>query len=72
MKKKLFLGLIPAILALSACAGAAPEDKADEANVFLEDTLLHEELFEQSAPTFNKEIQKLPYVDETGPLIGVQ
>ena len=88
MKKKLFLVLIPAIMALSACAGAAPqidgsrndEPKSNESqnnveqfDLFEEDTLIHEELFEQSASAFiNKEIMKLPYVDETGPKIGVQ
>ena len=88
MKKKLFLVLIPAIMALSACAGAAPqidgsrnnEPKSNESlnnveqfDLFEEDTLIHEELFEQSASAFiNKEIMKLPYIDETGPKIGVQ
>ena len=88
MKKKLFLVLIPAIMALSACAGVAPqidgsqndEPKSNESqnnveqfDLFEEDTLIHEELFEQSASAFiNKEIMKLPYIDETGPKIGVQ
>ena len=75
-------------MALSACAGVAPqidgsrndEPKSNESqnnveqfDLFEEDTLIHEELFEQSASSFiNKEILKLPYIDETGPKIGVQ
>ena len=43
MKKKFLIAIIPALLALSACQGGAQE-KVDK-NLFLEDTLAHEEIF---------------------------
>lgn len=42
MKKKLLLGLLPALMVLSACGGAGPKQIVD---TFLEDTLVHEEIF---------------------------
>ena len=42
MKKRLLLGLLPFALVLSACAGAST--KVDN-NLFVEDTLVHEEIF---------------------------
>lgn len=43
MKKRFLIAIIPALLALSACQGGAQE-KVDK-NLFLEDTLAHEEIF---------------------------
>ena len=40
MKKKLLLGLIPVLMALSACNGVGPNEET-----FLEDTTAHTELF---------------------------
>lgn len=45
MKKRLFLGLLPAILALSACSGAGVKV---EKNLYIEDTLAHEEVFDNA------------------------
>ena len=44
MKKRLFLGILPALLTLSACSGGAAQPK-EEKNLFLEDTLAHDEIF---------------------------
>lgn len=41
MKKRFLIGILPALMVLSACAGVAPQ----KANVLLEDTLAHEEIF---------------------------
>ena len=45
MKNKYFLGVIPALLVLSACNGGAQKEQANYKNDFLEDTLAHEEIF---------------------------
>ena len=45
MKKKFLLGIIPALLALSSCAGLGPKEDIKEENLFVEDTLAHEEVF---------------------------
>ena len=42
MKKRLFLGLLPAILVLGACSGVGIKE---EKNLYVEDTLTHEEIF---------------------------
>lgn len=42
MKKKFLLTIIPALMVLSACAGSGPKV---EDNLYLEDTLAHEEIF---------------------------
>ena len=56
MKKKLLLGLLPALLALSACGGASPND--NDADTFLEDTTAHTELFGDA-----KEVKAVRNVD---------
>lgn len=43
MKKRLFLGILPALLILSACNGGVQQ--IEDKNIFLEDTLAHEEIF---------------------------
>lgn len=43
MKKRLFLGILPALLILSACNGGVQQ--IEDNNIFLEDTLAHEEIF---------------------------
>ena len=43
MKKRLLLAFLPALLVLSACQGG--EQKNQNNNLFLEDTLAHEEIF---------------------------
>lgn len=45
MKKKFLLGIIPALLALSSCAGLGPKENVKEENLLAEDTLAHEEIF---------------------------
>ena len=47
MKKKFLLAIIPALMTISACAGANAAPKA-EPNLFLEDNLAHEEFFGES------------------------
>ena len=71
MKKKLFIGLLPALMVLSACGGVAP---TNEANYYLEDTLLHEEIFGSlDAPVSPiKSVRNLDPVDPTAPRVGVQ
>ena len=72
MKKKLLLVCIPALMLLGACAGAQPE--ADAADEFLEDTLLHEEVFSDVSSLFGKARRNaLPEdVDTSVPAVGVQ
>ena len=73
MKKRLLLGLLPAILALSSCAGTATNNEVKEEGFFQEDTLIRDDLFAKSESVFlDKGTKKLPLIDETGPKIGVQ
>lgn len=73
MKAKLLLGLLPAILALSSCAGVAPKDEVENFEFFQEDTLIHDELFDDSQSVFlTKAIKNLAPVDSSEPRIGVQ
>ena len=73
MKTKLLLGLLPAILALSSCAGVAPKDEVENFEFFQEDTLIHNELFDDSQSVFlAKAIKNLAPVDSSEPRIGVQ
>ena len=68
MKKRVLLALLPAAMMLTACAGAG--QKANDKNLlFKEDTLAHEELFEQKG--FGR-IHKLSHLDSSLPAIGVQ
>lgn len=48
MKKKYLLGLLPALLALSACNGLSQPEK-EQKNILLEDTLAHDEIFDGKA-----------------------
>ena len=73
MKKKMLLTIIPALMVLSACAGAAPQKEA--APLFQEDTLAHEELFDDAEFVANKLGVKQPLraaSDMVEPQIGVQ
>lgn len=45
MKKAFLLGILPALMALSSCAGAGSKVEPKNDNLFLEDTLAHEEIF---------------------------
>ena len=71
MKRKLLLACVPALMILGSCAGAQPEVKPAE---FIEDTLLHEEIFGDVSSLFGKAKRNaLPDdVDEAVPAIGVQ
>lgn len=74
MKKKVLLALLPALLVLSACS-AGPKKSAD---LFVEDTLAHEEIFGNVAKDL--QVKKLGEEEEqprsvnslTKPLVGVQ
>lgn len=66
MKKKLFIGLLPALMVLSACNGVGPQNES----IFLEDTLAHEELFDESVSL--KSARNLNPTDPTAPAIGIQ
>lgn len=74
MKKRLFIGILPMLMALSACGGASPNATAKEEGTFLEDTLAHEEVFgsldDPSSPI--KSIRNLEPTDPSIPAIGVQ
>ena len=73
MKKKFLLAVLPTLLVLSACQ-AAP--KSEDKNIFLEDTLAHEELFNENGfGDLKKDIRKLDPIehpDVAEPAIGVQ
>lgn len=70
--KKTLLMLIPALMALSACGGANPEENND---IFLEDTLAHDEVFGNNPSGFSfKSIRNLDPVDGdlSSPRMGIQ
>lgn len=74
MKKKFLLAIIPALLALSSCAAGASKAKND---IFLEDTLAHEEIFgDVEEVGYVKTLTPLKDPDPVNPLeeptIGVQ
>lgn len=77
MKKKFLLTIIPALMILSACAGAQPRQEAvQQEPEFVEDTLAHEEIFGNAG----KQIKLTPYKEPAvpsdpslrKPLVGVQ
>lgn len=73
MKKKMLLTIIPALMVLSACAGVAPQKEV--APLFKEDTLAHEELFDDAESIASKLGVKQPLraaSDMVEPQIGVQ
>ena len=62
MKKKVFLAIIPALLVLSSCAGIQSKEKI---NLFVEDTLAHEEIFGNlKSNLFETRVRKLDDVVE--------
>lgn len=69
MKKRLLLGLLPVALILSACAGAG--SKVDN-NLFVEDTLAHEEIFGDVKDFGFAPRRNLTPVDSSELSIGVQ
>ena len=77
MRKKFLLTIIPALMVLSACAGAQPRQEAvQQEPEFVEDTLAHEEIFGEAG----RQIKLTPYKDPVvpsdpslrKPLVGVQ
>lgn len=73
MKKQLVIGLLPVLMALSACGGAGPRDNGPE--LFQEDTLAHEEIFGQiDSGLSQKATRNLDPLDPgtMTPVIGVQ
>ena len=76
MKNKSLLMIIPALMVLSACAGAGPKQEALQLEPeMVEDTLAHEELFGQGG----KAVKLTPYKDPDPsdpslkkPVVGVQ
>ena len=70
MKKSLLL-VLPALLVLSACQ-SAPKAK-ENPNLFIEDTLMHEELFGQNDfVKIDTRVRNLDPLDSSLPMIGVQ
>lgn len=83
MKKKLFFGLLPALLVLTSCQAAPKVDKEvkpqpiPEEQQFLEDTDAHDEIFGNSVLAGHLGTRKLPSVPEVAPdssipTLGVQ
>ena len=69
MKRKVILLAIPALMALSACQ-AGPQLKSNK-NLFIEDTLAHEEVFD-NVDFKDMNIRKLDIVADNSPVIGIQ
>ena len=73
MRKKLFLLVLPALMALSGCSGVNVSPKA---NIMAEDTLAHEEIFGEVAELKLKTPRKAAgdptMFDRAQPAIGVQ
>ena len=71
MKKKILLSTIPALMLLGSCAGAQPKV---ENNLFLEDTLAHEETFGGVEEAFEKAPRNTvdPYPESASPKIAIQ
>lgn len=58
MKKKYLLAIIPALMALSSCAGVKPNEEIKKEPEMVEDTLAHEEIFGASKIGGNLGIRK--------------
>lgn len=71
MKRRVFLAIIPALLVLSSCAGVNNGPAANKGLLVEEDTLAHEELFD-NAEFYQPNIRKLDVLDSNAPVIGVQ
>ena len=70
MKRNFLLSIIPALLILSSCAGAAPKIKE---NILLEDTLAHEEVFGEATIAGSLGVRKTLNPESVlKPKIGVQ
>ena len=66
MKKKLLLGLLPVLMSLSACGGVGPKEEAKEDEIFVADTLAHDEEFARGETTnLSKVHRNLDPVDPT-------
>ena len=73
MKNKLFLAILPALLVLASCSAVQPKVEAEP--FFKEDTLAHEEVFEQDeSGLISSLVRKAvdPVVDPSVPSIGIQ
>lgn len=72
MKKRLLLGLLPAILALSSCTSlGAAGTVVKGADLYVEDTLAHEETFENAGLLPRRSLDPV-YSPDTDISIGVQ
>ena len=74
MKKKFLLAVIPALMVLTSCAGAGQKAEVKNDNLFVEDTLAHEEIFGESKIEFIDNV-KAPLKAPSGPqepVYGVQ
>ena len=69
MKKKFLLAVIPALMVLSSCAGAGQKVEVKNDNLFVEDTLAHEEIFGDSEIVFQD--YKAPLRAPSGPVAPV-
>ena len=79
MKKRLFLALIPALMALSSCnaiskQGITPrQDNTVKETEFLEDTEAHDEIFGKAGfGGINSGIRKISNIEYDPPAIGIQ
>lgn len=75
MKKKFLLAVIPALMVLTSCAGAGQKVEVKNDNLFVEDTLAHEEIFGESKIEFIDNVKtplKAPSGPFADPVYGVQ
>ena len=73
MMKKVFLAILPTLMVLSSC-GAAPKENKE---VFVEDTLAHEEIFGEPVQMVKETVERKPdgideFVESGRPSLGVQ
>lgn len=72
MKKKLILAIVPALLSLASCSNVKKEIVQNNANLFVEDTLAHEEIFGDVEQPVLATVRKLAPIDSSVPAIAIQ
>lgn len=73
MMKKVFLAILPTLMVLSSC-GAAPKANKE---IFVEDTLAHEEVFGESVQMVKETVERKPngideFIESGRPSLGIQ